>query len=231
MRGLEIEAVVFDLDATLVNLGGYVNWREGHSRVVEAYLECGCREDLVTRYGEAGLFDMLNLMWDMLCETRPMEEAARIQGRAFDALSACEALGAPRCHLVPGSAEALEWLKERGVKMGIATSNSQEVAEQILEAKGLGRFFSAVVGRTPGLRMKPHPDQILTCFQMLAVDPRRGVVVGDSVRDVMAARAAGAYSIAVPAYFTGRRALEEAGADRIIGSLWELKGVLSSLRL
>lgn len=228
---LDVEGVVFDLDATLVNLGGFVDWREAYRRVVEAYLECGCSEEMVRRCSGEGLFNMLNLMWDELCTAHPRGEADRIQGRVYAILTACEAEGVSRCSFMPGCIEVLEWLRERSVKMGIATSNAQENAERILVMKGIRGFFAAVVGRTPQLRMKPHPDQVLTCFEAMGVDPGQGIVVGDSVKDVEAAKAAGAYVIAVPAYFTGREALEAAGADRIISGLGELPEVLSSLRL
>jgi len=231
MSTLDVEGVVFDLDATLVNLGGFVDWRAAHRRVVEAYLEQGCSENLVRRYSGEGLFNMLNLMWNELCAAHPRRKAERIQGRAYAALAACEAEGVSRSVFMPGCVEVLEWLKRHGVKMGVATSNAQEVAERILKAKGVRGFFAAVVGRTPSLRMKPHPDQVLVCFEMMGVDPRRGVVVSDSVKDVEAAKAAGAYAIAVPAHFTRREALEAAGVDRIIDDLGELPAVLSSLRL
>ena len=228
---MDVEGIVFDLDATLVNLGGFVNWREGRKQVVEAYLECGCSEIVVRRCNEKGLFNMLNLMWDELCETHPRGEAERIQGRAYAVLEACESQGIYQCQLMPGCIEVLEWLRARGIKMGVATSNSQKVAEQILELKGLRDFFDVIVGRTPKLQMKPHPDQILACFEMLGIDPSRGIVVGDSVRDVKASKAAGAYVIAVPAYFTRRKRLGDAGADQIIETLGELVSILSNLQL
>jgi len=231
VTGLRVEGIVFDLDATLVNLGGFVNWRAAQRQVTEAYLACGCSEEAVKRCGERSLFDMLNLMEEELQATYPQDNAKQIQGRAYAIIDACEAQGASQCHLMPGCMEALEWLREHGFKMGIATSNSQEVTEQILDSKGLCSFFSAVVGRTPELRMKPHPDQILACFKMLSVDPHRGIVVGDSVRDVKAAKAADVYVITVPARFTRRETLEQAGADSIISSLGELPAVLSSLCL
>jgi HAD superfamily hydrolase (TIGR01509 family) len=228
---LRVEGIVFDLDATLVNLGGFVDWRAAQRQVAEAYLACGCSEEAVNRCGERSLFDMLNLMEEELQAMHPRDNANQIQGRAYAIIDACEAQGVDQCQLMPGCMETLEWLREHGFKMGIATSNSQEVTERILELRGLCGFFSAVVGRTPELRMKPHPDQILACFEKLGVDPRRGVVVGDSVRDVKAAKAADVYVVAVPARFTRRETLEQAGADSIISSLGELPTVLSSLSL
>ena len=87
MAPVVVEGVVFDLDATLVNLGGFVEWKEAHRRAVEAYIECGCPEDLIHRCSEKGLFSMLNLVRDELSKTLPSSEVERIQLNAYRASS------------------------------------------------------------------------------------------------------------------------------------------------
>jgi pyrophosphatase PpaX len=224
-----VDGVVFDLDATLVNLGGFVEWKEAHRRAVEAYLACGCPGDLIRRCSEKGLFTMLNLVRDELSMKLPPSDVERIQREAYEAIEICEAEGVSGCHLMPECVSTLEWLDENRIGMGIATSNSEKIAERILETRGIRSFFTAVVGRRAELRMKPHPDQILTCFEEMRVDPGRGVVVGDSVRDVMASKSGGIYAVAVPPYFEKRHLLVEAGADCVIDHLGELPRVISEL--
>lgn len=228
---LAVEGIVFDLDATLVNLGGFVEWREAHRRAVNAYLDCGLPEELISRYNGEGLFNMLNLIRDELSQTEPLSVVERIQGTVYDAIETCEVEGVEKCYLLPGCFSSLEWFREHSVRMGVATSNSQRVAERVLEAKGIQNFFSAIVGRQPELRMKPYPDQILKCFEEMGVDPLRGAFVGDSVRDIRAAKSAGIYSIAVSSFFTKREALEDAGVDKIILHLGELPRFISELNL
>jgi len=63
----------------------------------------------------------------------------------------------------------------------------------------------------------------------MGVKPERGVVVGDSVKDVQAAKSSNVLAIAVPSFFTRRESLEEAGADYIIDNLGALPILLSSL--
>jgi HAD superfamily hydrolase (TIGR01509 family) len=225
------KGIVFDLDATLVNLGGFVKWKDAHRKAVDAYLACGCPEELIGRCIEKGLFNMLNLVRDELTLTVPASEVERIQWTAYEAITSCEVESVNRCHLMPGCLPALEWLRGHGVKMGVATSNSEEVARRILKERGIDGFFDAVIGRRPELRMKPYPDQILKCFEEIGVSPRQGVVVGDSVRDVAAAKSAGIYAIAVPSYFTKREALLKAGADQIIEHLDKLPEAVKGLNL
>ena len=226
---MRIDGIVFDLDATLVNMGGFVDWREAHRRARDVYLSSDCEEEMVHRCSERGLFNMLNMVRDEISSTLPEEDVWRIQQGAYEAIESCEVESIHRCELMPGCLTTLNWLTERGYKLGIATSNSQSVAEQILEKKELCHFFTSVVGRRTDLKMKPHPDQILRCFEEMGVNQKHGLMVGDSTRDVLAARAAGIYVIAVPSFFTKREALKEAGVDTMIDSLVELPEVIMKL--
>jgi phosphoglycolate phosphatase-like HAD superfamily hydrolase len=156
-------------------------------------------------------------------------EVERIQKKAYEPIESCEWEGTPNCHLLPGCSSTLNWLKDQGIRMGIATSNSHDVAEWILESKNIRDYFSSVVGRRPELRMKPYPDQILQCLEEMMVEPSRSVVVGDSVKDVLATKSANIIAIAIPSYFTRGQALEEAGADYMIENLKDLPKILLSL--
>jgi len=129
---MRIDGIVFDLDATLVNMGGFVDWREAHRRARDAYLGSDCEEELVHRCSERGLFNMLNLVRDEISSTLPEEDVWKIQQGAYDAIESCEVESIQRCELMPGCPTTLSWLTERGIKLGIATSNSQMVAERLL---------------------------------------------------------------------------------------------------
>ncbi|EMR73103.1 putative phosphatase [Thaumarchaeota archaeon SCGC AB-539-E09] len=224
---MELEGVVFDLDATLVNMGGFVDWREAHRRVLEAYLSTDCPKYLIERCSEKGLFNMLNLIRDEISLTMPESKVEKIQEKAYSAIESCEIKSVKVCQLMPSCDQVLDWLMRWGIKMSVATSNSQTIAEEILNSKNISHYFSAVVGRSPQLKMKPYPDQILRCFDLMGVDPSNGIVVGDSVKDVLAAKKVGIYVVAIPAYFTKRDTIEKAGADVIIESLAELPNIFS----
>lgn len=226
---MRVEGIVFDLDATLVNLGGFVEWMKAEKRVVDIYNLSGCPGELIRSCSDKGLFNLLNRMRDELSLTMPSIDVARIQNKVFKAVEECEAEGIGSCHLMPECIPTLEWLKKNNIKMGIATSNSQDVAEQTLRINGIHKFFTSLVGRRVDLRMKPYPDQILVCFNEIEVDPIHGVVVGDSARDVKAAKSAGAYAIAVPSHFTRLRSLKEAGVDKIIEHLGILPSIMQEL--
>ena len=220
------DAVGLDLDATLINLGGCVEWRKAHEDIVKTYLEHGCDEKNVEACSAKGLFTMLEEMYDINAAAHGESRAVEIQEAAYYVLSGYEETGSQRCTKMTGCVEALEWVKGTGIPMGICTSNSQTSAEKTLRQEGLAHYFKAVVGRTTRHRMKPHPDQLIECYRILGVKPSRGAFVGDSHKDVIAGKAVGSYTIAVPVYFNRVEKILEAGVDRIIDSLAELPQAL-----
>ncbi|MCX6649721.1 MAG: HAD family hydrolase [Candidatus Bathyarchaeota archaeon] len=227
---MTIRGVIFDLDATLVDLGEHVRWREAQAEVVEAYRACGCSDDDFAKCSTKGLFNLMHEMDTRLAATKPAEEMKRIREGIWDVLDDYEIEGVEKCGFMPGTLETLDWLKSKGIKMGVCTSNSGKVAEQVLAKLGVSEYFDSVIGRTVGLLMKPNPDQVLACFEKMGVDPRDGVMIGDSHNDVLAGKAAGARAIAIPVYFTRKEAMDAAKPDAVVKSMSELPEALISLR-
>ncbi|KTE21862.1 phosphoglycolate phosphatase [Sphingopyxis sp. H050] len=126
----------------------------------------------------------------------------------------------------PGLIETLDQLDELGVRTAVATNKAEGLARQLLTELGLADRFAAVVGGdTVGAR-KPSPEPILAMIEQSGGG--RAAFVGDSIYDVMAARAAGVPSILVGFGFLDRPA-EEFGADHVIGHYDELVPLLERL--
>jgi len=221
--------VVFDLDATLINLGEHVEWRKAQSEVADTFVSRGISREDVEVNNVSGLFRMLDEVWGINRNSLGVDRADQIQMEAYRVLDRHEERGVERCSLMPGCAEALDWIWERGVPMGVCTSNAQKTAERALRLHGLEKYFDVVVGRSTTHRMKPAPDQLKACFDSIGADPRSSVMVGDSHNDVLSGKALGSYTVAVPVYFTRLDKLADAGVDAVIGSLAELPGVLERL--
>jgi len=127
----------------------------------------------------------------------------------------------------PGVEETLAALKEAGTRpLAVATTKPTHRARMGLEATGLAHFFDHIQGTDPGMAPKPAPDVILRACAAIGHEPARVVMVGDTHRDIDAARAAGALS-ALVVYGAGdpekARAL---GADVVVSSLTELLALL-----
>jgi len=132
---------------------------------------------------------------------------------------------------VPGAKEALDRLRARGIRVGVA-SNQSGVARGLITmaqvdacmarlTELLGPFDTIQAcphGPDDGCTCrKPAPGMVTTACAALAVDPARCVVIGDVGSDVEAAVAAGAVGILVPTPVT--RKSEVAAAPRCAATL------------
>ena len=229
MSGLNIDGIVFDFDGTLINLGGHVEWRKAQEEVVQGYIDQDCDEETVQACNAKGMFTMLDEMYGNIKDERGEEEARVIQASIYNLIRDYEVKGVDACVVMDGCPGTLDWISEKGVPMGILTANSAKSAEEALKFQGLRHHFKAVLGRSVDFPMKPHPAQLEECFRLIGADPSRGVMVGDSHKDIIAGKAAGAYTVGIPVYFTRLELMKEAGVDIIIDSLSELPAVLEGL--
>src|SRR5581483_7614717 len=96
--------------------------------------------------------------------------------------------------LYPGvveTLEALDLLRPR-LRVAIATAKRPEAARGLAVTLGIARYFDRIDG-SGGTRLphKPAPDLLLATVSALGVSPTRTLMVGDTLRDVLAGRAAG----------------------------------------
>jgi N-acetyl-D-muramate 6-phosphate phosphatase len=97
--------------------------------------------------------------------------------------------------LFPGVAELLEELRKRELRWGVVTNKSTRFTERIIAHLDLRPDCVACGDTTPHL--KPHPASLLHAAEQLKLDPRACCYLGDDLRDMKAARAAGMRPIAV----------------------------------
>jgi HAD superfamily hydrolase (TIGR01509 family) len=129
---------------------------------------------------------------------------------------------------LPGAAELLSTLTERGVPWAIATSGYSVTARHALKMLGLPED-APMVTRDMVRYAKPDPDLFLAAAAVLGIDPQHTMVVGDSVWDLLAARRAGALGVGVMSGGYGREELERAGAFRVYADPEDLLSRLDEL--
>ncbi len=93
--------------------------------------------------------------------------------------------------LKPGIPEFLAGCKEHGIKLGIATSNSRELVENIAAVHKLHDYFSCIMTGCDVAHGKPSPDIYLAVATELKVDPSKCLVFEDIVPGIMAGKNAG----------------------------------------
>jgi len=119
--------------------------------------------------------------------------------------------------LFDGISDLLAQLEARDLRWGIVTNKSKRFTEPLLrELKVHDRAACIVCGDTTA-RIKPHPDSLLHAAALLALAPSACLYVGDDLRDVQAARAAGMGVVAAAWGYLGEGADPGAwGADAVI---------------
>lgn len=88
---------------------------------------------------------------------------------------------------IPGSANFIKILKERGFKLGLVTSSSMHKMKYALAKLGLENCFDAIVTGDSIKEGKPNPQCYITAAQMLKSDPSNCAVFEDSINGMRAA--------------------------------------------
>ncbi|MGE5640972.1 MAG: HAD family hydrolase [Clostridia bacterium] len=97
--------------------------------------------------------------------------------------------------LFPGILELLGLLKQKNIQWGIVTNKAMRFTEQLVGALSLEP--DCVVGGDSTPHLKPHPASLLLAAERLALPPAACSYLGDDLRDIQAARAAGMRAVAV----------------------------------
>lgn len=128
--------------------------------------------------------------------------------------------------LYPGARAGLTALHTARIPMACVTNKPAEFARPLLDRLGIGGFFTTVVGGECTPHPKPSPDALLLCAERLGVPITQGLMVGDSLNDVGAARNAGCPVVCVPYGYNHGRDIREAEPDAVIVSIAELPALL-----
>jgi phosphoglycolate phosphatase len=133
---------------------------------------------------------------------------------------------AARSTLYPHVIEGLQYLRGLGLPLGCVTNKAARFTEPLLRTLGIRDFFTLVVSGDSLPRQKPDPLPLLHAAEFFGVEPGRALMVGDSVSDVKAARAAGFEIVCVSYGYNHGRDIREAQPDAVIDHLLELRDLL-----
>lgn len=105
--------------------------------------------------------------------------------------------------LFPGIAELLGALESRSLAWGIVTNKAIRLTTPLVARLGLADRASCVVGGDSTPHLKPHPASLLHASQKIGIRPADCCYIGDDLRDIQAAKAAGMFSVAVEYGYSG----------------------------
>ncbi|WP_411125911.1 HAD family hydrolase [Streptomyces sp. x-19] len=124
----------------------------------------------------------------------------------------------------PGGVAFLEACAASGRPVWMVSNNATVAIERYLSTHGLGRFVAGQFGRVSGQpkSMKPSPRLLSAAIRAAEAKPSECIFVGDAVRDVEAAHAAGMEAIGYANKPGKDKALTEAGALAVVASMDDL---------
>ena len=121
----------------------------------------------------------------------------------------------------PGVREGLDALREGGFRLACVTNKAEAFTLPLLRAAELLDYFDIVVSGDSLPKKKPDPMPLLHACERFEIEPRDMLLVGDSLNDAQAARAAGCHVFCVPYGYNEGRDVYELDCDAIVPSLYE----------
>lgn len=133
-----------------------------------------------------------------------------------------------RSTLYPGIREGIDKLSAEGYTLGCVTNKAAQFTIPLLKALGIHDDFAIIISGDTLPKKKPDPMPLLHAAEQLGSTPDESMMVGDSMHDVAAARAAGFQAISVPYGYNHGIDIREANPDAVIDSLADLPGLIAS---
>lgn len=131
-----------------------------------------------------------------------------------------------RSCLYPGIREGLDYLKAAGYKLGCVTNKAAQFTVPLLTDLGVAGDFSIIVSGDTLPQKKPDPAPLLHAAKFLGVAPAQALMVGDSVSDVKAARAAGFQIVCMSYGYNHGEDIRKSHPDAVLDALTEIKPLL-----
>ncbi len=209
-----LKAILWDNDGVLVDTEGLyfeatrsVMAPAGFELTHELYRQLFLTED-------RGAWHLLSV------QGTPDSEIIRLRQTRDDAYAAMLLPGRP---LLPGVEATLEHLSAR-FRMAVVTSSARKPFDLIHATNQLGRFVEFVLCREDYRASKPDPEPYRLAMTRLGLTPEQCLVIEDSPRGLIAAKAAGVRCWVIPSGLT--QGMNFAGADRILNNIDELQSLL-----
>ena len=210
-----IRAVVFDADGTVLNTREFILKAFEHSAALHGHAVPG-REKIVPGLAGKTLIDGYRALFPQGDHLALRDSHRMFQKEKFDLIAAYDGLH-----------ELLTTLRGRGMLLGICSSRAATVRPSLEYLEALN-YFDAVVDANDVTEHKPHPEGVLKVLEILNIAPEHAAMIGDTVSDIEAGRAAGcAFTIGITHGFGTRESLENAGADHIIEKLSDILPLLT----
>ncbi len=179
----KFDLVIFDLDGTLANTSGLIF--DSFNFIMRKYRSLEMSpEQIMSYFGPPEEIAIKNIMGDESFDSVWHDYLEYYEGHLS------------QTQVFAGIPELTKDLKESGARLAIFTGKGDDTTELTLRYHGLRDMFDLVVTGSVVANHKPDPEGVALALKRLQVLPSRAVLVGDSLSDYKAARAAGVHFIA-----------------------------------
>ncbi len=213
-----VDSVLFDLDGTLLDTVNDLG--EAANRMLAELARPQRSLDQIRAFVGKGIPHLV-----MRCMTEGSEAS---DGEIEVAIAAFRKhyaeVNGSRCRIYPGVVETLDSMRRRGLRLAVVTNKATPFTLPLLESTGLAGFFGAVVcGDTLPVR-KPDPEVLRHACRMLGTETGRALMVGDSINDAQAARAAGIPVLLVTYGYSEGQPVDTIECDGLLSNASEALG-------
>lgn len=218
MRARDFDAVLFDLDGTLVDTAPDM------VRVLQD-MQASRGYDLVAyevgrRYVSNGAIGLLRLAFPD--EAIDFGDAMHQEYLERYAQMICD-----ESRVFDGLAELLDLLDDAGRPWGVVTNKPEHLTMPLMDALGLAERSACTVSGDSLPVRKPDPGPLLLACDIAGIDAWRSIYIGDAARDIEAGSAAGMSTIAAGyGYITEDDDPREWGADILASDTEELTQIV-----
>jgi phosphoglycolate phosphatase len=219
---LAIKAVTIDLDGTLLDT--IPDLAAACNMMLDELGRPPLELALIRTFVGKGIS---NLVERTLAASRGGANGAELQARALSIYERAYAeVNGRHTTVYPGVEEGLEQLTAQGFPLACVTNKSGRFTLPLLDMIGFARYFEHVVAGDTLARKKPDPAPLLHACDALKISPRDMLMIGDSINDTQAARAAGCPVFCVTYGYNEGRDVRELDADALLDSLADAAGLI-----
>ncbi len=223
-NGKTLAAILLDLDGTLLDTVDDIALALNRALAEQRFgaLSTVHVRDLIGR----GVPTLIARTVERLGATMDTAAPAALIERFYFHYGQLHFLNESNARAYPGVAEGLGKLSALGLRLAVVTNKQRHFAVALLKQLGLSQWIDVVVGGDSCDRRKPDPQPLQCACIALHVDPSQTLMVGDSLTDVLAARAAGLPVVCVPYGYNEGRDPRTLSCDAFIESLSDLPAML-----
>lgn len=215
LRSARYEAIVFDLDGTLID--SYAALATAINRAREEHRMAPLEEAAI----RAAVGEGIERLLEQTFEPGFPPSVRTSFERHYDEVCCTES------RVLEHVAETLASIQQRGVRMGVCTNKPTAFSKKILDYLGLSPRFAAVVGPDLAGARKPDGRHVLETLRMMDRKPGEALFVGDMPIDVAAARAAGVEVAVLPTGVSPREQLVDSRPDYLLDRFSDLLSLLA----